>query len=118
MRQMDLEFLLCSHEQTPCICCGLLISCCYDSPAEVEPHFRPCSHSDLSARASNRDNCGGDRLILIGSPGQEELGQNPFHASPEDITFHSMNHITWNPTEPLVTSLNTQRADRLLHQLC
>lgn len=85
-------------------------------PAEAELHFRPCAHSDFSAGASNRDNPGADRLLLLWSPGQGEPGQNPFHASPEDVTFHSMNHATSNTIDVLETSLNTQRDDRALLQ--
>lgn len=85
--------------------------------AETELYFRPCARSDFSAGTSNRNNPGADRLLLRGSPGQGERGQNPFHASAEDVTFHSMNHATSNPTEFLETSLNTQRHDRALHQV-
>lgn len=99
--EIELEFLCCSHEQAPHACNGFSIVCSYSSPAEAELHFRPCAHSDFSAEASNRDNPRADRLLLIGSPGQGEPGKNPFHASPEDVTFRSMNHAKLNPTELL-----------------
>lgn len=66
-----MEFLGCFHEQVPHTFCSFSMLHNYNFPAETDLKVRPCAHSDFSAEASNRDNSEADRLLLIGSPGQE-----------------------------------------------